>query len=264
MCMCEKLEVKIKTSNHYRDLSVPKYESEGAAGIDLLACIDDDIIVEPNGGRAVIPTGIFMELPIGYEAQIRPRSGLALKNGITVLNAPGTIDSDYRGEVCVILINLGQDPFVIKRGMRIAQMVFAKYSVASLVEVDELTETVRGKGGFGHSGVQSKVGDNLVSYARAVGKVIEQVSVGKETELQKVLSVTERELKKLYRGRLLLSSTDWVKVVEVCELTPDGFVNAISCQCEVQDESREFVLNLIDAYIDAREALARVSQSERW
>jgi len=153
MCIDNKLEVKIKTSNHYRDLPLPKYESDDAAGVDLLACIEDDIVIAPSGGRVLIPTGIIMELPAGFEAQIRPRSGLALKNGVVVLNSPGTIDPDYRGEIGVILINLGKEPFVVKRGMRIAQMVFARYSTAEFVPVDELSQTKRESGGFGHSGI---------------------------------------------------------------------------------------------------------------
>lgn len=153
MCMCKKLEVKVKTSPNYNDMPLPKYESVGAAGIDLLACVDNDVVIEPNGGRALISTGLFMELPTGYEAQIRPRSGLALKNGITVLNSPGTIDSDYRGEIGVILANFGKEAFVVKRGMRIAQMIFAEYSHANFIEVDELNQTERGDGGFGHSGI---------------------------------------------------------------------------------------------------------------
>lgn len=152
MFEADNLIIKIKVSDNYGNLPLPKYETPGAAGMDLLACIDEDIIIHSHD-RVLIPTGIFMELPDGVEAQVRPRSGLALKNGITVLNAPGTIDSDYRGEIGVILINLGQESFTVKRGMRIAQLVFAFYSQAILVLENKLKQTERGIGGFGHSGL---------------------------------------------------------------------------------------------------------------
>jgi dUTP pyrophosphatase len=122
-----------------------------AAGMDLYAELDEELILQP-GMRALVPTGIAIALPEGYEAQIRPRSGLALKHGITLVNSPGTIDSDYRGEIGVIAINHGSVPFTIKNGERIAQMVFAPFIRALLVEVDELEETARGDGGFGHTG----------------------------------------------------------------------------------------------------------------
>ena len=121
--------------------------------MDLRANIDEPITLAPLA-RTIVPTGLFMALPAGYEAQVRPRSGLAVKNGITVLNTPGTIDADYRGEVCVILVNLSSEPFVINDGERIAQMVIAKHEQPLLVEVEVLDETERGAGGFGHSGVK--------------------------------------------------------------------------------------------------------------
>ena len=130
---------------------LPAYATEHSAGMDLMAAIVEDVIVEPMD-RVLVPTGFIMALPEGYEAQIRPRSGLAYKNGITVLNAPGTIDADYRGEVKVLLINLGAEPFTITPGMRIAQMVIAPYTKAKLIEVETVSETVRGAGGFGSTG----------------------------------------------------------------------------------------------------------------
>jgi dUTP pyrophosphatase len=129
----------------------PVYSTEASAGMDLMANIDEDILIKP-GERKKIQTGLFLEIPIGYEAQIRPRSGLAIKYGITVLNSPGTIDSDYRGEVCIILINLSNENFVIKDGERICQMIIAKHEIAEWVIIDNLTDTKRGNGGFGHTG----------------------------------------------------------------------------------------------------------------
>ncbi|MBX9634032.1 MAG: dUTP diphosphatase [Magnetospirillum sp.] len=138
---------------HAADLPLPRYETGHAAGLDLMACIPADITIAP-GKRALIPTGFAVALPQGFEAQVRPRSGLAAKHGVTVLNAPGTIDADYRGEIGVILINLGEVEFAVSRGMRIAQLVVAPVSHATLVEVAELSETDRGAGGFGSTGVQ--------------------------------------------------------------------------------------------------------------
>ena len=132
---------------------LPQYSTLCSAGMDLRANLENPIVIKPFQ-RILIPTGLFMALPEGYEAQVRPRSGLALKHGITVLNTPGTIDADYRGEVGVILINLGQEDFVVNDGERVAQLVVAKYEQAELVPVDVLNETERGGGGFGHSGVQ--------------------------------------------------------------------------------------------------------------
>lgn len=131
--------------------ALPAYETASSAGMDLRAFVDADVVLKPFE-RKLIPTGLYIELPEGYEAQIRPRSGLSIKCGITVLNSPGTIDADYRGEIKVILINLSQDDFTIKSGDRICQMVIAKHEKAEFVEVDEISETERGAGGFGHTG----------------------------------------------------------------------------------------------------------------
>lgn len=132
--------------------NMPTYETEDSAGIDLKACIDKPIKLKP-GKSVLIPTGIKIQLPKNYELQVRPRSGLALKHGITVLNTPGTVDSDYRGDVGVILINHGKKPFIIENGMRIAQGVVNKFCQVDLIRVDKLTDTRRGEGGFGHTGV---------------------------------------------------------------------------------------------------------------
>ena len=139
---------------HGEGLPLPAYETPGAAGLDLMAAIAPGakLVIEP-GARDLVPTGLRIELPQGYEAQVRPRSGLALKSGVTVLNSPGTIDSDYRGEVSVILINLGAEPFEITRGARIAQLIVAPVTQAVLVEADDLNGTARGAGGFGSTGV---------------------------------------------------------------------------------------------------------------
>ena len=144
-----KLQIKKLEGNN---LELPKYKTEGSAGMDLTACIDENIILKPLE-RKLIKTGIAIALPKNYEAQVRPRSGLALKNGISVLNTPGTIDADYRGEIGVILINLSNEDFVVERGMRIAQLVISPIVQAELVEVEELDETLRGQGGFGSTGV---------------------------------------------------------------------------------------------------------------
>ena len=130
---------------------LPAYSTVASAGMDVRANIDEDIVLHPME-RRLIPTGLFMELPVGYEAQIRPRSGLAIKKGLTVLNSPGTIDSDYRGEVCIVLVNLSQEDFVIKDGERICQMIIASHEKAIWEEVGSLVETERGTGGFGHTG----------------------------------------------------------------------------------------------------------------
>lgn len=139
----------INKSNH----TLPHYETSASAGMDLRANLSESITLQPLG-RAIIPTGLFIELPVGIEAQVRPRSGLAAKKGITVLNAPGTIDADYRGEVGVILVNLSNEPFTIENGERIAQMVLAKHERAEWKPVDTLSETARGEGGFGSTGVK--------------------------------------------------------------------------------------------------------------
>ena len=143
--------VKIKKLDNFRDLPIPAYATKGSAGIDLCAAVDCDVILKPFQ-RKLIPTGISIALPEGFEAQVRPRSGLALKNGITVLNTPGTVDADYRGEVCIILVNLGDEDFLISRGMRIAQLVINQVKQVVLVEADELSSTERGAGGFGSTG----------------------------------------------------------------------------------------------------------------
>lgn len=132
---------------------LPKYESAQAAGMDIRCSITEPITLQPLE-RKLFPTGLYIELPVGYEAQIRPRSGLALKKGITVLNTPGTIDADYRGEIGIILINLSSEPVTIENGERICQMVIARHEQAELIEVEELGQTERGEGGFGHSGVK--------------------------------------------------------------------------------------------------------------
>ena len=142
------MDVKIINKSHHQ---LPAYETIQSAGMDLRANLEAPITLQPMQ-RCLVPTGLFMALPAGYEAQVRPRSGLAIKKGITVLNSPGTIDADYRGEVCVILINLSQEPFVINDGERIAQMVIAKYEQVTWSQVDVLDETERGAGGFGHTG----------------------------------------------------------------------------------------------------------------
>lgn len=133
--------------------ALPSYETIASAGMDLRANLTQPIVIEPMD-RALIPTGLFMELPIGYEAQVRPRSGLALKKGITCLNSPGTIDADYRGEIGVILANLSKETFVVENGERIAQMVIAKHERAEWIEAEELSTTERGAGGFGSTGVK--------------------------------------------------------------------------------------------------------------
>lgn len=134
------------------DLPLPAYQTDGAAGLDLHAAVADSVTIAP-GARRLVPCGVFIALPEGVEAQVRPRSGLALKHGVTLLNAPGTVDSDYRGELQVIVINHGAEPFVVARGMRIAQLVIARVEQAELVEVEQLPESRRGAGGFGHTGV---------------------------------------------------------------------------------------------------------------
>ncbi len=148
----ETVQIEIVRLAHGHDLQLPDYATAAAAGADLLAAIDHDIELAPLE-RRIVPTGISIALPVGFEAQVRPRSGLAARNGITVANAPGTIDADYRGEVGVILINLGKEPFRITRGMRIAQLVVARHARAIWSEVKELDQTDRGAGGFGSTGV---------------------------------------------------------------------------------------------------------------
>lgn len=144
------MKVQIINRGHH---PLPQYATEQSAGLDLRANLDSPVELKPLE-RKLIPTGLYMALPKGYEAQVRPRSGLAIKKGITVLNSPGTIDADYRGEICVILINLSGQPFLINDGERIAQMVIARHEQAEWEQVDVLDETERGAGGFGHSGVK--------------------------------------------------------------------------------------------------------------
>lgn len=150
-------KLKVVRLPHARDLPLPAYQTSGAAGMDLLAAIGErsTVVLKPRS-RALIPTGLILELPPGFEAQVRPRSGLALRNGVTVLNSPGTIDSDYRGEVGVILINLGDAPFPIERGARIAQLVVQRVEQATLVEAKQAAASTRGSGGFGSTGVAAK------------------------------------------------------------------------------------------------------------
>ena len=142
------IEVKIVNRSGH---ALPAYETAGAAGMDLRAVLETPIILEPMQ-RALVPTGLFIELPVGFEAQIRPRSGLAFKHGITVLNSPGTIDADYRGEVKVLLVNLSVQPFTINHGERVAQLVVASHAHVQWVAVDALNDTLRGAGGFGSTG----------------------------------------------------------------------------------------------------------------
>jgi dUTP pyrophosphatase len=148
------IEIAIKQLEHGKDLNLPSYATSHSAGMDLMAAIGEDIVIKP-GERKLVPTGIAIALPDGYEAQIRPRSGLALKNGITVLNTPGTIDADYRGEIGIVLINLGNEDFIITKGMRIAQMIVASYIQAKFNLVEDLNSTARGEGGFGSTGTKS-------------------------------------------------------------------------------------------------------------
>ncbi len=145
--------IKIQIKKLYDTVLIPKYETSGSSGIDIAAHIEKNIIINP-GDKALVPTGFSVAIPNGYEIQIRPRSGLAVKKSITVLNTPGTIDADYRGEIKVILINLGKDRFVVQHGERVAQMVVCPIVQVHLEEVKELSETVRGSGGFGSTGTK--------------------------------------------------------------------------------------------------------------
>ena len=148
-----RVEVRIVRLAHGADLPLPQYQSADAAGLDLFAAVPaESAVVIPPGGRALIPTGIAIALPQGYEGQVRPRSGLAARHGITVLNAPGTVDADYRGEIQVVLANLGSEPFAVSRGTRIAQLIIAPVQQVTLVETVTLDSTARGQGGFGSTG----------------------------------------------------------------------------------------------------------------
>lgn len=144
------MQIQIVNKSHHK---LPQYATALSAGLDIRANLDSPITLKPLG-RILVPTGLFIALPQGYEAQIRPRSGLAIKKGITVLNSPGTIDADYRGEICIILVNLSSDDFVIEDGERICQMVIARHEQAVWEEVEVLDQTERGEGGFGHTGVK--------------------------------------------------------------------------------------------------------------
>ena len=146
------VQIQIKKAVHADDLPLPAYMSDSASGMDLLAAVESDVTVEP-GQRVLVPTGVHVAIPEGYEGQVRPRSGLALNHGVTVLNTPGTIDADYRGEVGVILANMGGQPFTVTRGDRIAQMVIAPVSRATLAETDTLPDSRRDAGGFGHTDI---------------------------------------------------------------------------------------------------------------
>lgn len=149
------LAVTVRRLPNGRDLPLPAYETGAAAGMDLLAAVENDLVLEP-GARALVPTGIQVALPAGFDGQIRPRSGLALRHGVTVLNTPGTIDADYRGEIGVVLVNLGQASFTVTRGMRIAQLVVAPVAKVGWREVEALPESGRGAGGFGSTGIGTR------------------------------------------------------------------------------------------------------------
>ncbi|MGQ4274379.1 dUTP diphosphatase [Terrihabitans sp. B22-R8] len=154
------IRIAVTRLPHAAGLPLPAYETSGAAGLDLLAAVEEASPLRLSPGeRRLVPTGLVMELPAGYEAQVRPRSGLAFRHGVTVLNAPGTIDADYRGEVQVLLINLGTEDFVISRGMRIAQMIISRVETVDLWEADVLSETTRGAGGFGSTGTGHQKAD---------------------------------------------------------------------------------------------------------
>lgn len=147
----KKIQIRVKTKEDARDLPLPRYATSGSSGMDLFADVNGEVTIQP-GEIKLISCGIHLSIPVGYEAEVRPRSGLALKHGITLVNAPGTIDSDYRGLVSLIMTNLGKTPFKIKRGDRVAQIIIKEVIRASLEETDELDETVRSSGGFGHTG----------------------------------------------------------------------------------------------------------------
>ncbi|MGI6513452.1 MAG: dUTP diphosphatase [Syntrophomonadales bacterium] len=145
------IEVQVKVLDHGQGLELPEYMTEGASGVDLRAAVTEPVTIRPQG-IALIPTGISLAIPPGYEAQVRPRSGLASKFGLTILNSPGTIDADYRGEIKVIVINLGDNDYIVQRGERIAQMVFCQVARANFRLTADLSTTPRGQGGFGHTG----------------------------------------------------------------------------------------------------------------
>ena len=149
--MDKEILIEVKQLGDSQDVSLPSYATDGSAGMDMRAAVMEEITLQP-GERVLIPTGLAIALPSGYEAQIRPRSGLAIKNGIILVNSPGTIDSDYRGEIKIILYNSGREPFKINRGDRIAQMIISRYERARLSVVESLPDSERGTGGFGHTG----------------------------------------------------------------------------------------------------------------
>ncbi len=150
------LKIRInRISDNTKDVPLPTYATNGSAGMDIYAAVEQDLVVQ-EGTTILVPTGFSMEIPVGYEAQIRPRSGLALKHNIGLMNSPGTIDSDYRGEVKIVFTNYGRNNFTVKRGDRIAQMIIAKYERVEWIEADQLSETARGSGGFGHTGISQK------------------------------------------------------------------------------------------------------------
>ena len=146
------VELALRALSHFGDLPLPAYATTGAAGMDIVAAVTEDLVLAP-GGRSAVPTGLLMAVPAGHEVQVRPRSSLALRHGVTVANAPGTIDSDYRGEVRILLVNLGDADFTVSRGMRIAQIVLAPVTRADPKLVEELDDTARGSGGFGSTGL---------------------------------------------------------------------------------------------------------------
>jgi len=148
-----RVTVSVSRLDHARDLPLPAYETEHAAGMDLRAAVDAPVVLAPGGGRAAVPTGLAIALPPGYEAQVRPRSGLAARHGVTVLNSPGTVDADYRGEIVVLLINHGEAALTIERGMRVAQLVVAAHASVAWTEVATLAPSARGAGGFGSTGL---------------------------------------------------------------------------------------------------------------
>jgi len=159
----EKITVKVRPLPAAEDLPLPCYMTEGAAGMDLLAAVEEEVELKP-GERKLIPTGIQLAIPAGYEGQVRPRSGLAVKYGVSVLNTPGTIDADYRGEIKVLMVNFGQEPFLIRRGDRIAQLVISPVVRGTLVVESQLEETTRGEGGFGHTAYKNRGKQGYYSY----------------------------------------------------------------------------------------------------
>lgn len=184
--LAKRKNVRVVVMPHGRDLPLPKYQTAGAAGLDLVAAIPADEPVKiKRGGRALVPTGLVIELPRGFEAQIRPRSGLALKAGVTVLNSPGTVDSDYRGEMQVLLINLGEAAFTVQRGDRIAQMVIAPVVQVALTEAKTVRATMRGTGGYGSTGVSGTGKSRAGRSAKATGKKVSKIG-GKRKKAQAI------------------------------------------------------------------------------